>query len=107
MSSDDSCRGETGKVAPIVDRNRCEAKDGCVRVCPYDVFELRKLSPADKATLSLLGRVKAWAHGNEQAFVVRPEACRACQLCIEACPENALRLAPVAAGAQSQAHEVP
>lgn len=89
-----SCKGEPGRVAPVVDRNRCEAKADCVRACPYDVFEIQPLSGADRASLSLLGRLKAWAHGNEQAFVVHPEACHACQLCIEACPENALRLEP-------------
>lgn len=81
-------------VAPRVDRNRCEGKQDCVRVCPYDVFEIRTLSGEDRASLSLLGRLKAWAHGNKQAFAVRPEACHACQLCVEACPENALALAP-------------
>jgi NAD-dependent dihydropyrimidine dehydrogenase PreA subunit len=91
----DSCKGEPGRVAPVVDRNRCEAKADCVRVCPYDVFEVRALSPTERASLSLMGRLKAWAHGNRQAFVVRPEACHACQLCIEACPEDALRLAPL------------
>ena len=89
-----TCKGEPGKVAPVVDRNRCEAKEDCVRVCPYDVFEIRPLSKTDRASLSLLGRVKAWAHGNRQAFVVHPEACHACQLCVQACPEDALRLAP-------------
>lgn len=88
------CPGEPGKVAPVVDRNRCEAKDDCVRVCPYDVFEIRRLGPEEKAGLSFGGRIKAWAHGNKQAFVVRPEACRACRLCVEACPEEALTLAP-------------
>ncbi|HIF93761.1 MAG: ferredoxin family protein [Myxococcales bacterium] len=90
----DSCPGEPGKVAPVVDRNRCEAKNDCVEVCPYDVFEIQDLSPDDKSTLTILGRIKAWAHGNRQAFVVQPQACRACQLCIEACPEDALILAP-------------
>ena len=33
-------------------------------------------------------------HGNRQAFVMRPADCHACQLCIEACPEKALTLAP-------------
>ena len=86
----ESCQGQPGKVAPVVDRNRCEAKEDCVRVCPYDVFEIRPLTPADRRALSWLGTLKAWAHGNKQAFVVRPEACHACQLCIEACPEGAL-----------------
>jgi len=95
MSSD--CRGEPGKVAPAVDRNRCEGKEDCLRVCPYDVFEVRVLDAEDRASLSLFGKLKAWAHGNRQAYVVRPQDCHACQLCIEACPEDALRLAPVRA----------
>jgi NAD-dependent dihydropyrimidine dehydrogenase PreA subunit len=94
-SAADSCRGEPGKVAPVVDRNRCEAKADCVRVCPYDVFEIRKLAPEERASLSWLGKLKAWGHGGKQAFVVKPEACHACQLCIEACPEDALKLAPL------------
>jgi 4Fe-4S ferredoxin len=93
----EECRGEPGRVAPVVDRNRCEGKEDCVRVCPYDVFEIRVLDPADRASLSLLGKLKAWAHGNRQAYVARPGDCHACQLCIDACPENALRLAPVRA----------
>ena len=68
-----------------------------MRVCPYDVFEIRDLAPEDRAGLSLFGRLKAWAHGNRQAYVVRPADCHACQLCIAACPEKALRLAPLRA----------
>ena len=90
----EACRGEPGRVAPVVDRNRCEAKEDCVAVCPYDVFEIQDLSREDRASLSLLGKLKAWAHGNRQAFVVRPNDCHACQLCVAACPENALTLAP-------------
>jgi NAD-dependent dihydropyrimidine dehydrogenase PreA subunit len=86
------CRGEPGRVAPVVDRNRCEAKGDCVRVCPYDVFEIRRLGPAERGGLSFVGRLKAWAHGGKQAFVARPQACHACRLCVEACPEDALRL---------------
>lgn len=89
------CRGEPGRVAPVVDRNRCEAKEDCVAVCPYDVFEIRTLAAEDRAALSFVGRLKAWAHGGRQAYVVRPGACHACQLCIAACPEQALRLAPL------------
>ena len=28
----DDCRGESGRIAPVVDRNRCEAKADCLRV---------------------------------------------------------------------------
>ena len=86
------CPGQPGRVAPIVDRNRCEGKEDCVRVCPYDVFEMGTLSADDKASLSWMGRLKAWAHGNRQAFVVFGDACHACQLCVGACPENAIQL---------------
>ena len=88
------CRGEPGRVAPVVDRERCEGKQDCVRVCPYGVFESRRLGAEERAALSLLGRLRAWAHGHRQAFVVRGAECHACQLCVAACPEQALRLAP-------------
>jgi len=86
------CQGEAGRSVPVIDRNRCEAKAGCVQVCPFGVFEIRKLEPSDRATLSLVGRMKAWAHGNRQAYVVRPDDCHACRLCVEACPEEAIHL---------------
>jgi NAD-dependent dihydropyrimidine dehydrogenase PreA subunit len=57
-----------GKVVPVVDRRRCEAKEDCVAVCPYHVFEVRTLALEDRAGLSLLARLKAFAHGNRQAL---------------------------------------
>ena len=99
--SEEACPGRPGRVAPVVDRNRCEGKDDCVRVCPYDVFEVRVLGPAEKAELSGLGRIKAFFHGYRQAFVVKPEACHACSLCVDACPEKALTLAALTLDARS------
>jgi NAD-dependent dihydropyrimidine dehydrogenase PreA subunit len=96
---EDACPGEAGRVAPVVDRNRCEAKGDCVRVCPYHVFELRPLADADRAALSFVGRIRAWAHGHRQAYVARPTDCHACRLCVEACPESALRLEVSTSGA--------
>jgi NAD-dependent dihydropyrimidine dehydrogenase PreA subunit len=91
------CAKETGRFAPQIDRNRCEAKADCVRVCPYHVFEIRPLAPPEKRGLSLVGRIKAFAHGGKQAFAVHAEACHACGLCVAACPESAIRLVRVAA----------
>jgi len=82
------------EVVPVIDRNRCEAKSKCVEVCPYHVFELHDLTPAERSELSLVGRLKAWVHGGRQAFAVRAQDCHACGLCVAACPEHAIRLVP-------------
>ena len=88
------CKGLADRVVPLIDRNRCEAKGGCVEVCPYLVFEIRSLAPADRAALSFRGKLKAWGHGHRQAYVLRPDDCHACGLCVQACPEAAIRLMP-------------
>ena len=88
------CPGAPGRVAPQIDRNRCEAKGPCVEDCPFNVLEIRSLDASDRESLSWRGRIKAWAHGNRQAHVIRPADCRACQLCVNACPEAAIRLVP-------------
>jgi len=84
---------EQGLLAPVIDRNRCEGKEDCVRVCPYDVFEIGTLTAEQRAGLSFKGRVKAWAHGGKQAFAVRAADCHGCGKCVEACPEKAIKLA--------------
>jgi 4Fe-4S ferredoxin len=94
MSNIESCSDISGRVAPVVDRNRCEGKEDCVVVCPYNVFEIGTLSKSDRSGLTVLSKLKAWAHGNRQAFVVNPGACHACKLCVDICPENALTLRP-------------
>ena len=97
MASNESCTEVSGRVAPVVDRNRCEGKEDCVQVCPFNVFEIGTLSGAQRGELTFFGRLKALAHGGKQAFVVNPIDCHACQLCVDACPERALHLAPITA----------
>jgi 4Fe-4S ferredoxin len=87
---------DPGVVTPVIDRNRCEGKEECVRVCPYQVFEMGKLSVDERRSLSLPGRIKAFFHGHRQAFAVRADACHACGLCVTACPEAAITLSPAA-----------
>lgn len=89
-----ACPGEPGRVSPAIDRNACEGKADCARVCPYGVFAIGVLPAAQRASLSLLGRLKGWAHGYRQALVSAPDECRACGLCVAACPERAIRLVP-------------
>ena len=87
-----------GVLAPLVDRNRCEAKADCVEVCPYDVFTLRAVTREERRGLSLVGRLKLMAHGGKQAFVDDPSLCHSCGLCVTTCPERAITLArPLAA----------
>jgi NAD-dependent dihydropyrimidine dehydrogenase PreA subunit len=84
---------DAGVLIPVVDRARCEARGDCVRVCPYHVFEVKRLAEVDKAGLSWLARFKARVHGDRQAFVVRGADCHGCGLCVSACPERAIKLA--------------
>src|SRR5579864_6921022 len=92
-ASTGSCNQLPGVVAPVIDRTRCEGKEDCVAVCPYDVFEVRVLTQNERSALPLFVRFKAAFHGNRQAFAVRAELCHSCGLCVAACPETAIRLA--------------
>ena len=89
------CAPQSGQVYPVVDRSRCEAKGDCVRVCPDHVFEVRRLTGAERGGLGWLARVKLYVHGGRQAFAVRGADCHACGLCVRACPEKAVRLAAI------------
>lgn len=93
MPAAQPCAPEAGRVIPIVDRSRCEAKSDCVTACPYDVFEVRRLTAEERGELGLVSRVKVFVHGGKQAFAVRPADCHACGLCVKACPERAITLA--------------
>ena len=90
----DDCK-EPGVVMPEINRNACEGKEDCVKVCPYDVFEMGTLNDEQRSGLSMIGKLKAFAHGYHQAFVVKPEACHNCGACVTACPEKAITLKPV------------
>lgn len=86
-----NCDETGGKLMPVVDFNSCGAKEDCVAVCPYDLFEMKPITLEDKANLNIKGKIKTFFFKNK-AYVTQPELCRACGLCVPACPEKAIKL---------------
>ena len=86
------CKQAAGVFTPVVDRNRCEGKEQCVKVCPYHVFSLLTVPRGERSGLTLRGKVKGYVHGWQQAYAIDSAACRACGLCVSACPEKAIAL---------------
>lgn len=87
-----NCRAAPGAFVPQIDRGRCEGKADCAAVCPYGVFEVRRIDDDDFEKLSWLGRLKSRAHGRLTAYTPKADACQACGLCVVACPEKAIEL---------------
>jgi 4Fe-4S ferredoxin len=88
----EQCRAEPASYVPVVDHGRCEGKHDCVDVCPYGVFEVRRIDDADFAALSFVGKMKSRAHGRKTAYTPGAAACQACGLCVVSCPEEAITL---------------
>ena len=88
----EECKAAAGTWKPVVARGKCEGKNDCVQVCPYDVFEVRQIDDAEYRALPVLARVKLFVHGKKTAYTPNAADCRACGLCVVACPEHAITL---------------
>lgn len=90
----ENCRASPGSYRPEVDPRRCEGKAACVTVCPYHVFEVGRMAAETFDAMPFLVKLKILAHGRKTAFTPNADACRACGICVEACPEQAIKLVP-------------
>lgn len=88
-----ACKHEPGVIVPLVSLKRCEGKGDCAEVCPENVFEIRRIDEDDYRSLGTLGKLKLRVHGMKVAYTPNADACRACGLCVSACPEHAITLA--------------
>ncbi len=88
----EACRAAPGTRRVAIDRGKCEGKGDCVEVCPYGVFEVGRITAADFAALTIVGKIKSLAHRRQTAYTPRLDACQACGMCVVACPESAITL---------------
>jgi 4Fe-4S ferredoxin len=90
----EDCKAAPQTWTPHVDFHRCEGKGDCADVCPFGVFEVRRIDPQDYGALPLFTKLKLSAHGRKVAYTPQADACLACGLCVVACPEHAIALIP-------------
>jgi NAD-dependent dihydropyrimidine dehydrogenase PreA subunit len=88
----EECRAPAGSYLPVVNRSKCEGKNDCVEVCPYQVFEVRRMDDEDFEKLGFFAKMKSRAHKRQTAYTPGADKCQACGLCVVACPEKAIVL---------------
>ena len=75
----------------MIDLNSCSGETDCIPFCPYDVLEMRPISLEDKEKLNLKGKIKTFFN-KQKAYVRDASLCHACGMCVQVCPERAIKL---------------
>ncbi|PID48413.1 MAG: 4Fe-4S ferredoxin [Proteobacteria bacterium] len=65
---------------PVLDEERCNACDACVRLCPHDALTLDTVEALEGMNVSSL------------AYCIHPELCTGCELCVDSCDVQAVSL---------------
>jgi 4Fe-4S ferredoxin len=73
MAADQSsCKPDAGKWIPVINLSKCEGKQDCVEVCPFDVFEMQTITDEAYKALSFTGKLKTLVHGRKKAYGPMP-----------------------------------
>jgi NAD-dependent dihydropyrimidine dehydrogenase PreA subunit len=86
-----NCNETSGKLMPIINLSNCGGKEDCIPACPYDVLEMRTIFPEDRLKLNFKGKIKTFFKP-KKAYVTDPSLCFACGICVQVCPERAIKL---------------
>mgnify|MGYP003627814613 CR=1 FL=1 len=85
------CDEKSGKLMPIINLSNCGGKEDCIPACPYDVLEMRTITPEDRLNLNLKGKIKTFFKP-KKAYIKDSNLCFACGICVQVCPEKAIKL---------------
>ena len=84
------------KVRPVIDHDRCLpspfGKADCIEECSENIIELQKFDKTRKKNFSIGRKFLVFLHRGRQAFVISPENCVACGVCVQVCPKKAIKL---------------